>query len=125
MKNILLLTAAMIIATFSFATTGEEESAYENPFISYSVEKVTGKVLINLDIKNLDQYSEVRIVRSDNPVTNFRQIKLLTNDNLKDLGSNNTVVDKYPLPSKSQSYYKLVTIDSYGVQKSYPSVKLN
>lgn len=125
MKNILLLTTAMIIATFSFATTGEEESAYENPFISYSVEKVTGKVLINLDIKNLDQYSEVRIVRSDNPVTNFRQIKLLTNDNLKDLGSNNTVVDKYPLPSKSQSYYKLVTIDSYGVQKSYPSVKLN
>lgn len=125
MKNILLLTAAMIIATFSFATTGEEESAYENPFISYSVEKVTGKVLINLDIKNLDQYSEVRIVRSDNPVTNFRQIKLLTNENLKELASNNTVVDKYPLPSKSESYYKLVTIDSYGVQKSYPSVKLN
>jgi hypothetical protein len=64
-------------------------------------------------------------VRSDNPVTNFRQIKLLTDSNLKELASSNTVVDKYPLPSKSNAYYKLVTIDSYGVQKSYPSVKLN
>lgn len=125
MKNSLLLITAMFIATLSFATVGEEESAYENPFISYSVEKATGKVLINLDIKNLDQYTEVRIVRSDNPVTNFRQIKLLTNTNLKELASNSTVEDKYPLPSKSTAYYKLVTIDSYGVQKSYPSVKLN
>lgn len=125
MKNLLLLAAALIITTLSFASTGEEESAYENPFVSYSVEKATGKVLISLDIKNLDQYSEVRIVRSDNPVTNFRQIKLLTNETLNELASNNTVVDKYPLPSKSESYYKLVTIDSYGVQKSYPSVKLN
>lgn len=125
MKNSLLLIVTMFLATISFATVGEEESAYENPFISYSVEKATGTVLINLDIKNLDHYTEVRIVRSDNPVTNFRQIKLLTNSNLKELASNSTVVDKYPLPSKSTAYYKLVTIDSYGVQKSYPSVKLN
>jgi hypothetical protein len=125
MKNLILLTAAIIITTFSFAAPGEEESAYENQFVSYSVEKITGKVLINVDIKNLDQYSEVRIVRSDNPVTNFRQIKLLSNENLSQLSVNNIVIDKYPLPSKSESYYKLVTIDAYGVQKSYPSVKLN
>ena len=125
MKKILLLSIAVLITMFSFATTGEEESAYENPFLSYSVEKITGKVLINVDIKNVDQYTEVRIVRSDNPVTNFRQIKLLKDANLQELSSNNTLVDKYPLPSKSNAYYKIVTVDSYGVQKSYPSVKLN
>lgn len=125
MKKTLLLTIAIMISLISFATTGEEEASYENAVISYNVEKATGKVLINLDLKNIDQYSEIRIVRSDNPVTNFRQIKLLSADAISGLSNSNTLVDKYPLPSKSNAYYKLVTVDSYGVQKSYPSVKLN
>lgn len=125
MKKTLLLTIAIMISIVSFATTGEEEASYENAVISYNVEKATGKVLINLDLKNIDQYSEIRIVRSDNPVTNFRQIKLISAEAISELSNTNTLVDKYPLPSKSNAYYKLVTVDSYGVQKSYPSVKLN
>ena len=125
MKKTLLLTIAIMISIVSFATTGEEEASYENAVISYNVEKATGKVLINLDLKNIGQYSEIRIVRSDNPVTNFRQIKLISAEAISELSNTNTLVDKYPLPSKSNAYYKLVTVDSYGVQKSYPSVKLN
>ena len=125
MKKTLLLTIAIMITMISFATTGEEEASYENAVISYNVEKVTGKILINLDLKNIDQYSEIRILRSDNPVSNFRQIKLLTAEAIKESANSNTLVDKYPLPSKSNAYYKLITVDSYGVQKSYPSVKLN
>lgn len=125
MKKTLLLSIAIMISTLSFAFIGEEEASYENAVVSYNVEKTTGQVLINLDLKNIDQYSEIRIVRSDNPVTNFRQVKLLTADAIKGLTNSSTLVDKYPLPSKSNAYYKLVTVDSYGVQKSYPSVKLN
>jgi hypothetical protein len=125
MKKTLLLTIAIMISIVSFASIGEEEASYENAVVSYNVEKATGQVLINLDLKNIDQYAEIRIVRSDNPVSNYRQVKLLTGDALKGLLNANTLVDKYPLPSKSDAYYKLVTIDTYGVQKSYPSVKLN
>lgn len=122
MKKTILFTIAILVSLISFAATGEEEASYENPFISYNVEKVSGKVLINLQLKNIDQYAEIRVVRSDNPITNFRRVKLLNKEAISEFSKTNTIVDKYPLPSQTDSYYKIITVDTYGVQKSYPSV---
>jgi hypothetical protein len=124
MKKLILSTITIMMTLVSFAFTGNE-SLYESTNVTYSVEKIKGEVIIHIDFKDLAQYAEVSIVRSDNPTTYFRSIKQLSDDKLNELAADSKVVDKYPLPGGTNSYYKLVTIDHYGVQKSYPSVKLS
>ena len=124
MKKMILSTLAIMMTLASFAFTGNE-SIYEGTTVTYSVEKIKGEIVINLDIKDLDKYAEISIVRSDNPTTYFRSIKQIGADKMGELVADSKVVDKYPLPGSSNAYYKLVTVDHYGVQKSYPSVKLS
>lgn len=123
MKNLLLLFTATLLLTFASAVA-TEESTYEGPTLSYSVEKETGKVFISLSTENPAQYNEIKIVRSDNAVKYFRQIKALSGSSLENLTGADVIVDKFPLPSSQNAFYKIVTIDAAGVQKSYPSVKL-
>lgn len=103
----------------------EESNAFTNSYISYTVEKEGSIVLINLSINDLSQYELVEVLRSDNPNENFRRVKYLKGSSLNELQGNPTVVDKYPLSGKVDSYYRVSTTDVTGVTRFYPSVQLN
>lgn len=124
MKNFTLTLITILTATLAVALSGSE-SIYEGPSVSYSVEKASGEVIINLDMIDPAQYDEIKIVRSDNPVKYFRQVKILSGEKISELSGSDELIDKYPLPGKTTSYYKVITVDNTGVQKSYPSVKLS
>lgn len=123
MKNVFLtlLTACILVAATAITN---EEATYDGPAVSYHVETLPGQVLINLELDNPTQYNEIKIVRSDNPVKYFRQIKLLSGSVVSNMEPSHTVIDKFPLPASQNSFYKVVTIDKSGVQKTYPTVKL-
>lgn len=124
MKNLTYaLTLLISISLLAFTQAGEE-SAYEGSSVSYNVAKEQGVVLINLGLKEPDTFEEIIIMRSDNPSIYFRSIKELNSEAVAQLTTENTLIDKYPLPSSVVTYYKVQTVDKTGVQRSYPSVKL-
>ncbi|MCB9255636.1 MAG: hypothetical protein H6579_00745 [Chitinophagales bacterium] len=125
MKNsILILIAVCSFALFSFTLPGEEAN-YNGGKVTYNVEKSNGVVMINLGLQNPQEYAEIIVMRSDNPAKFFREVKYLGGEAIDGMSSSNVIIDKYPLPSKITSYYKIQTIDKNGVQKSYPSVRLS
>lgn len=123
MKNV-ILTFLALFALIAFKSP-EGEAVYNGTQVSYNVEKTNGVVLIKLGIKDPTSIESLVIMRSDNPSKYFREVKQLSKNELDNMGSENVLVDKYPLPSTMSSYYKIKTIDVTGVQRSYPSVKLN
>jgi hypothetical protein len=123
MRNLLYTFVFTSLILFSFTLPGEE-SIYEGTKVSYKVEKENSVVVINLDLMDPNDFQEIVIMRSDNPSEYFRSIKELSKDQISQLGKENVLLDKYPLPSTMVSYYKVQTIDKFGVQRSYPSVKL-
>ena len=126
MKLILPLFAVCItLILFSFAKPMQDESTYVNKYIKYSVERDGSSAKLTLDLVNIEQYDELYLRRSDNPTDNFRQVRYLKKNEIADLSREKIIVDKYPLPGNTDAYYKLVAIDSKGIYKLFPCVKLS
>lgn len=126
MKTITLnfLAITFIAFLFSFAPENNDESAYNNDFITYSVERIGSSAVLRVDIANISQYEEIFLKRSKAPLDDFRQVKRLSKTQMETLAQEGTIVDKYPLPGSKDSYYKVVVIKK-GTQKSFPSIKLS
>lgn len=126
MKTYLLpLSILFIMAFLAFAAPNEDESTYVSKYIKYSVERNGGGAVVSIDVPNLDQYQELFLRRSDNPTDDFRQVKYLGIDQIKDLAYNKTIKDNYPLPGNIDSYYKLTAISKDGIYQLFPCVKLS
>ncbi|MGB1247730.1 MAG: hypothetical protein ACPG4Z_02510 [Chitinophagales bacterium] len=123
MKKIITILALIVSTTLLFANY-EGESSYESSGMSYNVERSGGQVYLYIQMPNAEQYSEVQLYRSDNMTESFKRIKYLNADAAAELGTSGLLVDKYPLPARQDAYYKIVTTDANGVQKTYPAVVL-
>lgn len=126
-KVITLLAVALFAFSFSaFAGPGEEDMhVYESRDISYSVEKVDGKVYISLQINDVSSYDMLEIVRSDSPINGFRRVLHFNEAQLTNFSSQEVVVDHYPLPTSVPSYYKVVVSEKEGAYKKLPGVLLS
>lgn len=126
MKRYLLpISILFVIALFSFAAPNEDESVYSSKYIKYSVERSSGGAVVSIDVPNLDRYQEIYLRRSDNPTNDFRQVKYLAENQIKDLANNKTITDNYPLPGNIDAYYKLTAISKDGIYQLFPCVKLS
>lgn len=126
MKNFLLsISVFSVIVLFSFAAPNEDESTYVSKYIKYSVERDGASALVTLDVANLMDYDEIYLKRSDNPTDDFRQVKFLSKDQIKNLAQSGTIRDQYPLPGNKDAYYKLIAISNKGIYKLFPCVKLS
>lgn len=123
--TITITTIILTIFLFSFAPINTNESIYSSKYIKYSVERNGSTAVLNVEITDIDQYDEIYIRRSDNPMENFRQVKYLTKTQIGTLAQNKTIIDKYPLPGSKDTYYKVVAISKKGVYKLFPCVKLS
>lgn len=126
MKNFLLSFSLLsVIVLFSFAAPNEDESIYVSKYIKYSVERDGGSALVTLDVANIEEYDEIYLKRSNNPTDDFRQVKYLSKNQVKELSQTGTIRDKYPLPGNVDSYYKVIAISNKGIYKLFPCVKLS
>lgn len=124
MKNLRNFIVVLAIALFSFTSAGEE-SVYEGTNVNYNVSKANGIVKIQLGLLEPENYDGIIVMRSDSPSGLFRNVKEMTASDMSNLTSNNTIIDKYPLPGSVTAYYKVQTVDKSGVYRSYPCVKLS
>lgn len=120
-----LVLASLLIALISFAPPSQDESIYSSKYIKYSVERDGSTAIVKVDVADIDQYDEIFLRRSNNPMNDFRQVKYLTKSKIGELASSGLIVDKYPLPGNIDTYYKVVAISNEGVYKLFPCVKLS
>ena len=126
MKNLsTLILASLGLILISFAPPSADESIYSSKYIKYSVERDGTRAILKVDVADIDQYDEIFLRRSDNPMVDFRQVKYLTKTKINELASSGMIVDKYPLPGNMDTYYKVVAISNDGVYKLFPCVKLS
>lgn len=124
-KTTTLFILAITFFLFSFAPSQYNEAYYSSKYINYSVERQGSTAVLQVDIIDINQYDEIYIKRSNNPMDDFRQVKYLSKSQINKLAQTKTIVDKYPLPGNSDTYYKVVAISKKGVYKLFPCVKLN
>lgn len=120
-----LVLVSLFLALISFAPPSQDESVYSSKYIKYSVERDGTTAVVKVDVADIDQYDEIFLRRSNNPMDDFRQVKYLTKSQIGDLATSGLIVDKYPLPGNMDTYYKVVAISDEGIYKLFPCVKLS
>lgn len=122
MKKSFLLFALCLFTINSFASL-DEESSYESLRISYTVNNTNGSVFVNFELPDVSTFQEIILFKSAHPYQDFKKVKQLTKEDILKLNDENVIEDENPTENV-EAYYKIQTIDQYGVLRIFPSVKL-
>ena len=79
MKKIVNSVIVLWIALFS-STSSEEESVYESVNSNCNAVKTKDVVIIRRDLNDVTSYNELIVMRSDQPLGIFRNVKELAKD---------------------------------------------
>lgn len=86
------------------------------------LERSQQEVIMHILLKDMAQYDHIIIERSGDNVNSFSQCKYISMNSDKPDGTDYfKKSDRFPLPVKSDSYYRIVTVSKDGITKVYPA----
>lgn len=106
-------TASTTNSTHKFTNEGE---------VVLELERSQQEVVMHILLKDMAQYDHIIIERSGDNVNSFSQCKYISMSSDKPDGTDYfKKSDRFPLPVKSDSYYRVVTVSKDGITKVYPA----
>ena len=92
--------------------------------VNFDIERGQGEVVLHLQSSAFGSLDQIIIERSSGDASGFTTIKSLDLADLKLSNDYYRTYDKFPLPAKGDSYYRIKTVSKDGSMKTFPPVQL-
>ena len=124
----ILITFAIFSLSYNMyaGTTESEKHEFKSSDreVNFDVERGQGEVLIYIQSASLGTYDQIIVERSNGGSAGFTGIKTLDLADMKIKGDSFKTTDKFPLPAKGDSYYRIKIVAKDGSMKTFPPVLL-
>ena len=106
------------------STPAKHEFKNTDREVNFDIERGQGEVVIHLQSNTFNSYDEIVVERSSTGSAGFTTCKTIDIAEAKIAGDYYKTIDKFPLPAKADSYYRIKIVTKDGSMKTFPPVLL-